>query len=151
MSLVESVSEVHGIIENEIDSGPTPVFKLRSTALELPDPIARSQWLIRERTKRNVGPEEFLDCCESVEDLMLFNCLYGNMADNQRNQGLAKLADLLFRKQQEVLKQHNIQQAQEEKRKKNALAAMKAMKGLWSEDASKKTPKPPLPKEDDGE
>jgi hypothetical protein len=153
IALVESATEVAGIITNEIEAGPTPVFKLRSTAIELPDPVSRTQTLIRAKTQKNLSQDEFLELVEDDDDYQLFLILYGNMSDSQRASHLSKYADRKFRKQQEVLKQHNIQQAQEERRKKNALAAMKAMKGLWADDKAPKTPPktPPLPKEDDGE
>uniref|UniRef100_B0T628 Uncharacterized protein n=1 Tax=Caulobacter sp. (strain K31) TaxID=366602 RepID=B0T628_CAUSK len=132
VTIANSRDEVLGIVATELREGPVPAFKLRSAAETLPDPMARTQGLIRASMTQTA--EEFLQQCESVEDLILWNCRYGDMSDSQRNQGLVKLADLLFRKQQEVLKQLNIQKKDESQRQTNMLARVKAMK----DDAAKK-------------
>lgn len=126
VTIANSRDEVLGVVSTELHDGPVPTFKLRSAADTLEDPLARSQGLIR--ASMTLSAEEFLQRCESVEDLILWNCRYGDMSDSQRNQGLVKLADLLFRKQQEVLKQLNILKKDEGQRQTNMLAQMKALK-----------------------
>lgn len=141
VQIIHDAGEMREVVETELSGTPAVTFRERNGAIDLSDPLRRSQGLIR--ATKTLTAEEFREKCEEPEDLMLFYAVYGKMTDAQRAQNVGKLADIMLRKQQEALKQLNIIK-KEEARKADAL---KASFAALKKDAARRQ----APKEADGE
>jgi hypothetical protein len=120
LTQVSGPGEIAEIVTRELDEGPVAVYR-QKTASNLPDPVARSQWLIRKFTQEKVLADEFLPFCECAEDMVIYHARYGNMKDFPRGVLFQKYATSLFDKQKEVLKQNNIDRARDDRKTRNTL------------------------------
>lgn len=140
VQIIHDPDEMRAVLDTELSGTPATTFRERNGATDISDPLRRSQGLIRATNK--LTAEEFRAKCEEPEDLLLYYAAYGKMTDAQRAQNIGKLAEIMFRKQQEALKQLNIIK-KEEARKEDALKASFA--------ALRKQAARQAPKEADGE
>lgn len=122
-----SREHAQAVITAELTEGPQSVYRLKTPEGIWHDPMTRMSDLIRLHTQKQISAEDFRCLCETPDDLMLYEYLYGDMTASQRGTGLIKMADQMFRKQQEVLKQINIEKQREDKR---AAAMIKARASL---------------------
>ncbi|WP_298692032.1 hypothetical protein [uncultured Sphingomonas sp.] len=129
LTQVAGVTDALTIIEQEAAGIPTPVFKAR-TATNLPDPIARSVSMIRGVTQKGVTDEQFLQKCETVEDITLHTLLFGQMPPDKKGGLALKLAKHLSDQQRDLEKLNIQRQNLEEKRVRNALELDKKMAKL---------------------
>lgn len=131
---VSSPAEVRTIMTTEAEGQRQPVYRQR-TSTNLPDPVARSQNMIRQFTEKGIAADKFMKQCESVEDMILFMALYGEMADDKKGALFVKLSKILFDAQKEVQKQNNIALDREARQIKNTLENQKKLQRLLDKGA----------------
>lgn len=129
LTQVDGPTDILAIVSTEAQGTPVPTYRQR-TSQNLPDPVARSQELIRQFTQKKVSAEKFMKQCETAEDMILFLGLYGDMADDKKAQTFLKLSKLLWDKQKQVMAQNNIDRAREDKQLKNTLENTKRLQKL---------------------
>lgn len=131
---VSSPADIREIVSRESQGEQVPVYRQR-TSTNLPDPVARAQGLIRQFTQKNIAADKFMKQCESVEDMILFMALYGEMADDKKGALFVKLSKILFDAQKEVQKQNNIALDREARQVKNTLENQKKLQRLLEKGA----------------
>lgn len=136
VSIVTSKKQLAAILKGELHGEPQPVFKTKTPASVEPfkDPLKRVTSMIQMKTQCGVTSDVFYQQCESAEDLLLHELLYGEMSAAQRANALLKLADQGFRRQQEVLKQINIEKAREDKKAARLLKVRQSLVAAAKED-----------------
>ena len=136
ISIVTDKKQMRAIVAHEIAGEAQEVFRLKSPAGEWHDPLARMNDLIRMSTQRGVDAKTFRELCQTPDDLMIYELLYGEMTSSQRSNGLIKVADQMFRKQQEVLKQANIQKQREDAKEARLMKSRAALAKRAQKDSS---------------
>lgn len=135
MSIVPNRDAVLEVVEREAAGEAVSLYRQKSPATALPDPVAEAQRVVR-RSRAKSLEEVLAEDCRTVEHMMLVNALKGAMTASQRATALKHVAEMIFRQQQEASKQHNILKREEERRAEQMLAAMRAMTRAASKGAA---------------
>ncbi|OJY60937.1 MAG: hypothetical protein BGP16_00930 [Sphingobium sp. 66-54] len=112
-SIVNNTGQAKDILASEMDGNPVQLYKTRNPATTYEDPIAKAQSLIRWHHSHQPSDDEFRTRVKSVEDQLLFLLLRGDMSDNQRANGLVKLAKLLAdaqKRQEDLLHRDKVEE-----------------------------------------
>lgn len=134
LTQVSSPADIREIVTRESQGEEVPTYRQR-TASNLPDPVARSQGMIRQFTQKGIAADKFMKQCENVEDMILFMALYGDMEDDKKGALFVKLSKILFDAQKEVQKQNNITLDREARQIKNTLENQKKLQKLLEKGA----------------
>jgi hypothetical protein len=134
LTQVSSPGDIREIVTREAAGEQVPTYRQR-TSSNLPDPVARAQGLMRQFTQKGISADKFMKQCETVEDMILFMALYGDMADDKKGALYVKLSKILFDAQKEVQKQNNIALDREARQIKNTLENQKKLQKLLEKGA----------------
>lgn len=136
VTIVTSKEHARAIIAAELTEGPQEVYRLKTPPGDFHDPMARMKDFIRLKTQQGLTAEEAYSLCQTPDDLLIYELLYGEMSASQRSNNLAKVTDQVFRRQQEVLKQVNIQKQRDDQKAARLLKARENMRDIAGKGTS---------------
>ena len=127
LTIVNSKEQALAILRAEAAEGEQAVYKLKTPPGQWDDPMSRMQGFIRMATQQGVDAAQALTAVNTPEDMLMWTLLYGKMTDAQSANAWLKVSDQVFRRQQEVLKQINIEKQRGDKKEDRLSKARAAL------------------------